>query len=159
MMKLHYGNLLDMAKKGEFDVIIHGCNCFCDMGAGIAKYIKQDFLEAFEADKNTKHGDKNKLGTFSEALITRYSNNIVVINAYTQFHFNARGKDLFEYDKFPQLLQSIKLKYGDKRIGLPLIGCGLAGGDEKRILGMIDKEFIGVDYKLVEIDTRRKLKV
>lgn len=158
-MKLHYGNLLDMAKKGEFDVIIHGCNCLHAMGAGIAKYIKQDFPEAYAADKQTKYADKNKLGTFSEATISRDGKNFVVINAYTQFEFNGRGKDLFEYDKFPQLLQSIKNKYGDKRIGLPLIGCGLAGGDEKRILGMIEKEFMGVDYKLVEIDTRRKLKI
>lgn len=158
-MKLHYGNLLDMAKKGEFDVIIHGCNCLTAMGAGIAKYIKQDFPEAYAADKQTKHGDRNKLGTFSEAQVTRNGHTFVVINAYTQFEFNGRGKDLFEYDKFPQLLQSIKHKYGDKRIGLPLIGCGLAGGDEKRILGMIEKEFMGVDYKLVEIDTRRKLQI
>lgn len=158
-MKLHYGNLLDMAKKGEFDVIVHGCNCLHAMGAGIAKYIKQDFPQAYAADKQTKYGDKNKLGTFSEAVINRDGHTFVVINAYTQFEFNGRGKDLFEYDKFPQLLQAIKAKYGDKRIGLPLIGCGLAGGDEKRILGMIEKELQGVDYKLVEIDTRRKLVV
>lgn len=158
-MKLHYGNLLDMAKKGEFDVIIQGCNCLGAMGAGIAKYIKQDFPEAFAADKRTKHADRNKLGTFSEATIERHGVKFVVINAYTQFEFNGRGKDLFEYDFFPQLLQSIKAKYGDKKIGLPLIGCGLAGGDEPRILKMIEENFAGVDYKLVEIDTKRKLRL
>ena len=45
----------------------------------------------------------------------------------------------------------------DKRIGLPLIGCGLAGGDEQRIIQMIKDNFEDVDYKLVEIDTNRKL--
>lgn len=158
-MKLHYGNLLEMAKNGEFDVIIHGCNCLHAMGAGIAKYIKQDFPEAYAADKTTVYKDRKKLGTFSEATITRNGHTFVVINAYTQFEYNGRGKDLFEYDNFPQLLQSIKSKYGNKRIGLPLIGCGLAGGDEPRILNMIKEGFEGVDYKLVEIDTRRKLKV
>ena len=39
------------------------------MGAGIAKYIKQDFPEAFQADKKTKYADKQKLGTFSEAIL------------------------------------------------------------------------------------------
>lgn len=158
-MKLYYGNLLEMAKNGEFDVIIHGCNCLTAMGAGIAKYIKLDFPEAFAADKKTKYADRNKLGTFSEATIERNGHTFVVINAYTQFEYNGRGKDLFEYDTFPQLLQSIKEKYGDKRIGLPLIGCGLAGGDEPRILQMIKEGFEGVNYKLVEIDTNRKLKV
>lgn len=27
-MKLNYGNLLEMAKNGDFDVIIHGANVF-----------------------------------------------------------------------------------------------------------------------------------
>ncbi len=157
-MKLNYGNLLEMAKNGDFDVIIHGANAFHTMGAGIAKYIKQDFPEAYEADKKTVYGDKNKIGTFSEALIERNGHKFVVINAYTQFRFGG-GVDNFEYDSFPKLLQSIKEKYGDKRIGLPLIGCGLAGGDEPRILKMIKENFEGVDYKLVELDKNRKLKI
>ena len=127
------------------------------MGAGIAKYIKQDFPEAFQADKKTKYADKQKLGTFSEAIVERNGHTFIVINAYTQFEWNGRGKDLFEYDTFPQLLKSIKAKYVDKRIGLPLIGCGLAGGDEQRIIQMIKDNFEDVDYKLVEIDTNRKL--
>ena len=124
----------------------------------VQKYIKQDFPEAYEADKKTVYGDKNKIGTFSEALIERNGHKFVVINAYTQFRFGG-GVDNFEYDSFPKLLQSIKEKYGDKRIGLPLIGCGLAGGDEPRILKMIKENFEGVDYKLVELDKNRKLKI
>ena len=46
-----YSKRIICAKNGEFDVIIQGCNCFHTMGAGIAKYIKQDFPEAFAADK------------------------------------------------------------------------------------------------------------
>jgi ribA/ribD-fused uncharacterized protein len=156
-MELNYGNLLEMAKNGEFDVIIHGCNCFHTMGAGIAKYIKQEFPEAYEADKQTKYGDKNKLGKFSEATVTRNGHTFIIINAYTQYRYGS-GVDNFDYDSFPSLLCSIKEKYYDKRIGLPLIGCGLAGGDESRILNMIKENFKGVNYKLVEIDKNRKLK-
>lgn len=155
-MELHYGNLLEMAKEGKFDVIVHGCNSFHTMGAGIAKYIKQDFPEAYAADKATGYGDKNKIGTFSEAQIERNGNKFVILNAYTQYKYGG-GVDNFEYDSFPELLQSIKAKYGDKRIGLPLIGCGLADGDEPRILQMIKDNLEGVNYSLVEIDTNRKL--
>ena len=35
-MKIIKGNLISLALAGEFEVIIHGCNCFCTMGAGIA---------------------------------------------------------------------------------------------------------------------------
>jgi O-acetyl-ADP-ribose deacetylase (regulator of RNase III) len=36
MIKYVDGDLIKLALKGEFDVIVHGCNCFCQMGAGIA---------------------------------------------------------------------------------------------------------------------------
>jgi O-acetyl-ADP-ribose deacetylase (regulator of RNase III) len=35
-MKEIEGDLIDLAKRGHFDVVTHGCNCFCTMGAGIA---------------------------------------------------------------------------------------------------------------------------
>ncbi|NCP98443.1 DUF1768 domain-containing protein [archaeon] len=155
-MQLHYGNLIEQVKNGEFDVIIHGANCWHTMGAGIARHIKTNFPEAFESDKKTGYGDKNKLGTFSEATIERNGNTFTVINAYTQYRYGT-DKDHFDYDSFPSLLQLIKSKYGDKRIGIPLIGCGLAGGDEQRIVQMIKDNLEGVDYKLVEIDSNRKL--
>lgn len=126
------------------------------MGAGIAKHIKSNFPEAYEADKKTGYGDRNKLGTFSEATVNINGHELTIINAYSQYRYGA-GQDHFDYDSFPALLQSIKQKYGNKRIGLPLIGCGLAGGDEPRILKMIRENFEGVDYKLVEIDLNRKL--
>ena len=30
------GNLISLALAGNFDVIAHGCNCFCTMQSGIA---------------------------------------------------------------------------------------------------------------------------
>jgi O-acetyl-ADP-ribose deacetylase (regulator of RNase III) len=44
-----YGDLIELAKQGKFDVIAHGCNCFCTMGAGIAVPMKL----AFGCDKFT----------------------------------------------------------------------------------------------------------
>ncbi len=157
MMKLHYGNLIEMAKNGEFDVIIHGSNAQGVMGSGIAKHIKDNFPEAYAADLKTIKGDRNKIGTFSEATVNINGHQLTIINAYTQYFYGV-GKDHFEYDAFPQLLKSIKERYGDKKIGMPLIGCGLAGGDEQRILEMIKENFQSVNYQLVEIDPKRQLK-
>ncbi|MBC7475324.1 MAG: DUF1768 domain-containing protein [Candidatus Sericytochromatia bacterium] len=157
-MQLHYGNLIEQAKNGEFDVIIHGCNSFNTMGSGIAKHIKTHFPEAFEADKKTGYGDKNKIGTFSEATVEINGHKLTIINAYTQYRYG-NERDQFEYDSFPQLLQNIKNKYPNSKFGMPLIGCGLAAGDEVRILKMIKENFEGLDYKLVEIDLNRKLKL
>jgi O-acetyl-ADP-ribose deacetylase (regulator of RNase III) len=40
-MNVTEGDLIKFALDARFDVIIHGCNCRCVMGAGIAKIIKQ----------------------------------------------------------------------------------------------------------------------
>ena len=49
-MKQRTGDLIDLAADGEFDVIVHGCNCECIMGGGIAKQIKMSFPPAYKAD-------------------------------------------------------------------------------------------------------------
>jgi O-acetyl-ADP-ribose deacetylase (regulator of RNase III) len=42
-MKTIQGDLIRLAREGGFDLIVHGCNCFGTMGAGIAKGIKAAF--------------------------------------------------------------------------------------------------------------------
>ena len=49
-MKTIKGDLIKLAKEGNFDLIIHGCNCFCTMEAGFDKAIRAEFPEAYEAD-------------------------------------------------------------------------------------------------------------
>lgn len=36
--------------KGKDDVIVHGCNCFCNMGAGIALQVAKYYPEAKNID-------------------------------------------------------------------------------------------------------------
>ena len=59
-MKYIKGDLIKLALTGNFEVIAHGCNCMCTMGAGIAKTIKSEFPEAYQADCATEKADKNK---------------------------------------------------------------------------------------------------
>jgi len=56
------GGLMARAKAGEIDVIIHGRNCFCTMGAGIARGIEQEFSAAFDADRGTGKNAREKRG-------------------------------------------------------------------------------------------------
>ena len=50
-MKTLQGDLIALAQAGAFDVIAHGCNCFCTMGRGIVGSIKVHFPEAWSADQ------------------------------------------------------------------------------------------------------------
>lgn len=55
-MKVVKGNIFDLAEQGEFDVVVHGCNCFCTMGKGIAKEVKTRYPWVYGADLKTHRG-------------------------------------------------------------------------------------------------------
>ncbi len=133
-MKIVKGDLLAMGKNNEFDIIIHGCNCFCAMGGGIAYQIQAQFPDAKLADDETVRGDPGKLGTYTVGMGGR----LLILNAYTQYGISREGKDVFEYNAFERVLDKIQMRFGKWRIGLPLIGMGLAGGDAERIIPLIE---------------------
>ena len=147
-MKTVVGDLLQLALNNHFDVIIHGCNCFCSMGAGIAKSIRLEFPEAFSADANTKKGDKSKLGGYSHATVNRNGHTITIINGYTQYNHSGKGV-LVDYQAVSDLFAQLKKEYSGKRLGYPRIGAGLAGGDWNIISAIIDKELNEEDHTLV----------
>ncbi|WP_291346396.1 macro domain-containing protein [Desulfobacula sp.] len=149
MMNILKGDLLQFALTGRFDVIIHGCNCFCSMGAGIAKLIRDNFPEAYQADLKTGMGDKEKLGTYSMARIERNNNIFTIVNGYTQYDFSGHG-ELVDYGAIQKLFAGIKNDFVNQRIGYPKIGAGLAQGNWKMISDMINKELQGEDHTLVE---------
>jgi len=148
-MKTVTGDLLQLAMDGEFDVIIHGCNCQCQMGKGIALSIKQQFPEAYAADCLTAKGDEKKLGTFSAAEIIRGPRSFYVVNAYTQFHWRGAGVKA-DYDAIRKVMRAVKSHFSGKRIGYPKIGAGLAGGDWGIIRPIIDEELAGEEHTYVE---------
>lgn len=156
-----------MAKNGQFDYVVHGCNCFHKMKSGIAGLIAKEFPKAVLADFQSPYGSKSKLGDWTMAKVhdVKYKP-FKIVNAYTQFTYS-RTADVFEYGAFDLFLNNFELllqgeyvrdldKYGHNglkpliRIGMPKIGCGLAGGNEGRIMAMIEgfaskaKEFASV---------------
>jgi O-acetyl-ADP-ribose deacetylase (regulator of RNase III) len=147
-MKIVEGDLITFALEGRFDVIVHGCNCFCTMGAGIARVIQEEFPEAYAADLVTIKGGRNKLGNFSFATVKRNKHEITIVNGYTQFHFHGDSV-LVDYDAVQSLFKKVKQQYSGKRIGYPKIGAGLAGGDWERISRIIDQELAEENHSLV----------
>lgn len=134
-MKYMTGDLIELARQGYFNYIVHGCNCFCTMGKGIAKQIKAEFPAAYAADCLTYYGDRSKLGSYSIMY-----GPITVVNAYTQYDF-AKGYDgkgdYFEYEAFQKVLDRLAKEHGHRDFGFPYIGMGLAGGNRTLILAML----------------------
>lgn len=148
--KIIDGDLVKLALSGEFDIIVHGCNCFGMMGRGIALQIKQAFPEAYKADLETTKGDIDKLGTYSMSTVYRSGIHINVINAYTQFRYGTQEQHL-DYDAVNHVFAKIKDEFGgkNKRIGYPQIGAGLGGGDWSMISEIIDQKLKGENHTLV----------
>ena len=143
------GDLLQLAYEGAFDVIAHGCNCFCTMGAGIAKGIAATFPQAYAADRQTTKGDRAKLGTCTFAEIPTDHGTLIVVNAYTQFDFRGPGTKA-DYAAIRSCMRWIAQTFSGKRIGLPKIGAGLAGGDWPTIEAIIGEELTANDVTIVE---------
>jgi len=149
-MKDIYGDIFDYLD--EFDVIVHGCNCFNSMGAGIAKTVKKRFPEAYAADLKTIKGDKSKLGRITYATVEYDDRELVIVNAYTQYKYWLKGVVMADNQAIKKAFRRIKKKFTGKRIGIPKIGAGLAGGDWDEIRKIIDEVMQDEDVTVVIYD-------
>lgn len=141
-LKYVIGDLIKSAY--DFDVVLHGCNCFNTFGAGFAKQVKKHFPEAFASDQKTKKGDPLKLGTFSY-----YSyDELTIVNAYTQFHYSRKDVSV-EYGAVRSVFSKINKKWKGKKVGMPLIGAGLAKGDWEVIQQIAFEEMKDLDVTVV----------
>lgn len=135
------GDLIALAKQGEFDVIAHGCNCFCTMGAGIAPQMAKAFgCDRYPLEHIHYRGEVNKLGQiqWGTYIDNEKENEVKVVNAYTQFHYG--GHMPLDYEALRLCLRKINYIFNHNHIGLPQIGCGLAGGNWDIVSGMIQQE-------------------
>jgi len=147
------GNLITLAKEGKFDVIAHGCNCFCTMGAGLAPQMAKAFgCDRFVIEGESYKGDITKLGNIdyevrkaplwltSKISFEGDGKLLTVVNAYTQYSYDVKTKP-FDYEAFTLCMRKMNHVFKGKHIGLPQIGSHLAGGDWNIIKDIIQKEF------------------
>lgn len=143
-MKEIEGNLLDLFDQKQFDLIAHQANCFHTMGAGIAAQIKQRYPEAYAADLTTNYGDFMKLGTWSSAHIKQGS----ILNIYSEFDFPQNRLHTI-YDALGLAFMKINRVFKGDHIGLPLIGCGIAGGEWEFVKYLIDTRLKDMQVTIV----------
>lgn len=145
------GDLIELALKGEFDVITHGVNCFCQMKAGIAPQMAKAFgCDCFRMEMPAERGNINKLGNIDYA---RVSQKLTVVNSYTQYRYGPNHKDgdkkPINYAALALCLEKINHTFKGKRIGLPKIGAGLAGGSWPVIKTIIQDSLVDCDVTVV----------
>jgi O-acetyl-ADP-ribose deacetylase (regulator of RNase III) len=164
------GDLIKLASNGEFDVIVQGCNCQNVQRSGLAPQMVKVFgTDSFKMESPEYKGDINKLGTidfqflfqekpefggkwvvYPDGLKFLKGKQIIVINLYSQYSFATVNNPIpIDYEALTLGLRKINHLFKGKHIGLPLIGCGLAGGDEQIIIPIIKKELKDMDVTLV----------
>jgi O-acetyl-ADP-ribose deacetylase (regulator of RNase III) len=144
------GDLIKLAKAGTFDVIAHGCNCFCRMKRGIAPQMAEAFgCDKFPLEDEKYAGDINKLGQIDyDKFPIGHGLGLAVVNAYTQYQWGTELKP-FDYQAFTLCMRKINHKFAGKYIGLPKIGSHLAGGDWELIRPIIQQELKDMNVSIV----------
>lgn len=130
----------DIFTFGE-EYIVHGCNCFNTMGAGIARRIAGMYPNAKIADAVTQRGLKAKLGSYTHWTgddIVTPGNTVTIINAYTQYRYS-RHEMCVDYDAIAACFCEICEFFPSGVISMPKIGAGLAGGDWNTIEDILDE--------------------
>ena len=146
-MKEVTGDLIVMGLIGDFDVIVHGANCFNTMNSGIAKQIREMIPGAYDVDCATEKGDISKLGNYS---VYQLRTGLSVVNAYTQFNYGYDNGSYVNYDAMEEVFRKIAIIFKGKRIAYPAIGCGLAGGNWKDVSKIINNQLKGEDHTFVK---------
>lgn len=145
----------------DCDVLAHGCNCFHSFGAGIARQFKEKYPTSFDADLRSSRGDPEKLGTFTKAEF----DGKMIFNLYTQFRYGYPPRQV-DYNAVRDSLEAMKgylemfSDFDNIKIGMPKIGCGLAGGDWNIVEDIIedvfcDKEVFVYVFEMGEVERAR----
>lgn len=152
------GDLITLAKSGKFDVIAHGCNCLSTMGAGLAPQMAKAFncdrfemelwgptiLKLGNIDYQTFVLGEKAIWSLEDAKNNRNEPELIVVNAYTQNLYGRNHVDgvlvPFDYEAFTICMRKINHVFKGKRVGLPQIGAGLAGGNWQKIKQIIKDE-------------------
>lgn len=120
-------------------IIIHGCNAQGVMGSGVALAIKtkwpqayKDYASHFSFLNETQR--KDMMGKVLETYIK--SDNVLIMNAITQFTYGRSGTRYMSYDAIDNIFKYVQsrvdahmLTHFSNGIVIPKIGSALGGGN------------------------------
>ena len=146
MITYKQGDLLEFSE----DAFGHGCNCQSTMGSGVAKAVRAKWPVMYEvADCQSEFTPSQKLGNYTYVELPE---NKFGFNIYSQFDYRGRnvGKMDLDYGALERGVNGVcnhLSSNGLKTLALPLIGCGLAGGNWNIVEGILNRvsDATGID--------------
>jgi O-acetyl-ADP-ribose deacetylase (regulator of RNase III) len=110
----------------------------------MANAFNCDNADLWTLEAKKFEGDMRKLGN-AQTTDAVYSRGVSVYNLYTQYHWAhpSRFGIPLDYDALRLAVRKMFLSCSVNEldhVGLPKIGCGLAGGDEKIVFDILSEE-------------------
>lgn len=140
MIEYRVGDLLDALDKREVDMAAHGVNCIGGFGSGIAGQIAKRYPIVKQRYLEHHFGPMWKLGHVQLVLLDNAVDGRIVANCATQHNI---GLGCADYDAISEAVSRLHAFVTAKnlKLGLPMIGAGLAGGDWTTIANIINSIF------------------
>lgn len=166
------GDIFEAFDKNYFNILVHQVNCRGVMGGGIARIVKQKFPFVFDQYQNlcaSKVLDRLFGYTQLVNISNDYEPKRMVANLFGQQLYGTYCRQT-NYEEFYNALVDMKEQIENFEADFPPespllniafpynIGCGLAGGDFRIVLSMIESVFgenvsendKGTEHRLVE---------
>jgi O-acetyl-ADP-ribose deacetylase (regulator of RNase III) len=139
MIKIIKGDML----KVQRGILVHGCNCYGVMGAGIAQQVRSRWPDVY--DFYARHCETLGKGALGTITIHNPAKDLVLVNAMTQDGFG-KGMRHVNYEAVAQCFERINDVLGHKASQLPvcfpMIGAGLGGGNWPIVKAIIDETLL-----------------
>lgn len=137
------GDIFSAVENNDIDIIAHQANCMSIMGSGIAKAIREKYPMAYRVDMTDERTPEQKLGSYS---FCNTGEGVVIFNLYGQYLPGPNTNYISLRKSLQEMAVLLKNVNPTLRIGLPLIGCGVGGGDWEVVSEILLEELDGLDW-------------
>lgn len=148
-IKYKKGDILKALETHEIDIMGHGVNCQNGFGSGIAGQIAKKY-PAIKREFHLAH-DNFDYG-LGDCQLCCVEEGMEIANCYTQSNYGYDGKKYVSYDAIESSLKELHKHAKRYRltVGLPKIGCGLAGGNWNIVESIINEVFNDMEVTVYE---------
>lgn len=151
MIEIVNGNLLE----SNANLLLHQVNCMGKMGKGLALQIKQQYPIVYEKYQIACSAlEPNEL--LGKIQVCKINESQSIVNVFSQMGFGY-GKRYTDYQAMREAFTKIAdlAREEGYTIGLPYnYGCGLGGGNWKKVYDIIEEVYYDVDVTIYKLEDK-----
>jgi O-acetyl-ADP-ribose deacetylase (regulator of RNase III) len=107
-------------------IIMHGCNCFGKMGAGVALHVRNKYPTAFREYAKVCKGTDYSYELLGMVHCIKVTDDLYIANCFTQYHLGPDARASCIKSALEDTL-AFATENGIKEVHSVQIGCGIGG--------------------------------